>query len=127
MSRKPEKKVNGEKKGPPIPAILQGVVRAQLDDDKALEAYPLLVDLLRPKYEDGKQVTEAGRVTITVKGAHWEIRLDLPTFLLQCVVMPSSLFDALQQLEDALASGRVVWHPGYNRKKKIIPTVDDAT
>lgn len=110
----------------PIPDALKGVISRRLDDPAAKESFPGLLDLMLPKYADGKQVTQEGRITIAIRGSHWEVRLDLPTYVLQCVVIPRSLQTALEDLERAIASEAVVWSPGYSRTKKKIPTLDET-
>lgn len=128
---KSKKKENGEqeKNGtptPPIPEVLKSVIGGRLDDQAGREALPTLMDLLLPKFADGKQVTEAGRITITPRLTHWEVKIDLPTYVRQCIVVPRSLVNSLEDLERAIVSQSVLWSVGYQRNKKKIPTLDDA-
>lgn len=116
----------GEKNGKaqlPIPEALKGVLQRTVEDPLALERFPQLMELLIPRFSEGKQITEAGRLTISLRGSHWEVRLECPTYLQQCIVVPTSLVTALEGLEGALAQGSVTWSPVF--RKKRISTIDE--
>lgn len=110
----------------PIPEQLKGSIARKLDDPEALEAFPNLMELILPKYVDGRQVTQEGTLRIAIRGGRWAITLDLPTFVVSGTVMPLSLTSALADLERTISQGSVIWLPGFRKQKKKILTIEDS-
>ena len=108
-----------------VPAFLKDAALARLDDQKALAELPTLCECLLPVYEGTTLIRQAGRISISVEGAHWKVSLDCPSERLATTFAAESLADCLASLEAALKAGHVVWRPGYNKSKKPLPTIDE--
>ena len=100
-----------------VTEFLRDALSAQLDDQSGKETYPSLHSCLLPIFEEGKLVRPGARLTITVEGPIYRLKLDCPYEVIQCSLAVVSLIDALAVLETALASGMVNWTPGYKATK----------
>jgi hypothetical protein len=93
-------------------------------DAAAQDAYPVLLDLLLPRYRDGVLVRQSSSLRLRQHGSVWAVTIACPTECLECTVLAESLCDVLAAVEKVLSSGRAVWVPGYSRAKKVLPTID---
>lgn len=109
---------------PFIPDVLKDAILARIDDDEGKMALPVLYECLIPRYEGIELKRQAGKLTIQVEGAHWRITLDCPGERITTRIACPSLVTCLQELNEKLGNGGVVWSPGYERNKKALPTVD---
>ena len=108
----------------PIPSILRDAALARLDDEVGRMTLPVLYECLVPTYEATKLLRPAGKLSITVEGAHWRVTLDLPYESLTCRLACSSLAEALSEMNAYLASGKAVFSPGWSKSKRALPTLD---
>ena len=99
-------------------AIFNGHSQLLLEDLAGKEAYPTLCDVLWPKWNDGKQTRQRGKLVVAPLGAAYRVTLDCPTEVLETSVMLSTLVDLFGQLEAYLASGKAIWTPGYQKHRK---------
>jgi hypothetical protein len=109
-----------------VTSFLRDAAGARLDDVQAAVKYPRLSECMMPIFDGSKLARSAGKLTITVEGAHWRVRLDCPTEVLVCSLAAASLVDVLAVFEEYLDSGQVVWSPGWKRNKEPLPTIDDV-
>jgi hypothetical protein len=114
-----------EKPSISIPAFLADAIGARLDDPLGREKFPRICEAMHPQYDGGKMTVAPGKITVSIQGHHYVVKLDLPTFVLQATVIVGSLGDALEALEAYLA-GRPVFTPGYSKTRNKVPTLDDA-
>ena len=105
-------------------AIFNGHNPLTLKDPDAAAQYPNVCDVLFPRWKDGKQTRQRGKVTIAPLGAAYRVTVDCPTEVLETSVMLPTLCDLFGQLEAFLASGKAIWVPGYQKNRKALPTVD---
>lgn len=119
MSAKKKPKVQ-----PFVPEILRDAILARIDDQEGAMALPVLYGCLVPVYEGNDLKRQPGKLTIVVEGAHWRITLDCPGEKITTRIACPSLVTCLQELNEKLSSGHVVWSPAYERNKKALPTVD---
>jgi hypothetical protein len=126
MSKSKKNGTNLESRKPsiPIPDFLRDAIGARLDDPTGREAFPTLYEALAPKYEGATQLTLPGKLTVTVVGASWIAKLDLPTYVLQAQIACASLHDVFPGMEAHLRSGGG-FSPGYAKNKKRLPTIDE--
>jgi hypothetical protein len=110
----------------PIPSVLKDAALARLDDEVGRMTLPVLYECVVPTYDGTKLTRPAGKITITVEGAHWRVQLDLPYECLTCRLASSSLAECLSDLNAYLASGKAIFSPGWSRSKKALPTLDAA-
>lgn len=109
----------------PIPDFLKDAIGARLDDPEAREALPTLYEALVPKYDGSAQQTLPGKLSITVVGASWLVKLDMPTYVLQASVACASLLECLRAMDTYLSTGGALM-PGFAKNKKRLPTIDDV-
>jgi len=117
------KKKDKDKPKVAVASYLKDAVTARLDDEEGLKAFPALMECLLPQYDDGALVRQAGKLTVRVEGAHWLVQLDCPTEKVTGRIHCSSLAEVLGQMDKAIADGREIFTPQYERNKKL-PTID---
>jgi hypothetical protein len=108
-----------------VAKVLRDAVSAKLDDPSGSSAFPVLSECLLPVYDGLLWKRQAGKLSISVEGAHWRVNLQCPTEGLQMTFVCETLVGVLEALEAFLASGRAVWTPGWNKHRGRLPTVDD--
>lgn len=107
--------------------ILIGRVGLSPHDDQATHDYPTLMQLLLPRYADGRHLTrEPGVLTIKIDGPIFRITLICPTEAVQTVMETGSFTELFLQVEEHVASAATVWTPTYESKKRSRQKLDRA-
>lgn len=99
-------------------ALLETLCVICPDDPTALANMPTLLDLLMPRWRDGHQTRQAGKLTIRADAAAWRIGLECPTEGVQTFMVVESLVGLLEQFELHLATGKARWQMTYAAQKK---------
>jgi len=105
--------------------IFNGHNQLGLEDPDGALRYPNLFDVLRPLWKNGVQTRQRGRLVVAPLGSMYRVTVDCPTEVLECTIMLTSLVSMMEKIEAALASGEIVWLPGFKKNRKALPTVDD--
>jgi hypothetical protein len=87
-------------------------------DEQAEERYPVLFELVRARYVEGRLMYQEGRITITQEGPQFVVALECPTADRECRLGLTSLVNALDELEKALATNGVTWKQSFKKRKK---------
>lgn len=88
------------------------------EDAEALAKWPMLCNLLWPRFKDGKCVRGAGRVTVKCIGGYYVVAVACPTEQVQTTLVFESLVNLLDQLESSVQSSICVWLPDFESQKK---------
>lgn len=111
--------MSDEKIQPAYSPILLGKVGLCPHDDNAAKAFPTLMCLLMPSYNERKQLTrEPGVITVRVDGSLYRITLVCPTDGVQTVLETDTVVEVLEQLELHVTSQRATWVPTWDSKKR---------
>lgn len=87
-------------------------------DDEAASQYPLLIDLLLPRYE-GEQCTRQGAtVRIKANGTCWMVSIECPSEGMQTALGLSTLHDFCAQVERQLGGSQLNWAETWQVQKK---------
>lgn len=92
-------------------------------DEASLEQYPTLIDLLSPRFKDGKCTRQGSRLSLKVEGAFFRLTIDCPTEGLMCTFVVGSLFNVLADFERHVRGPEACWTPNYDSQKKARPVV----
>lgn len=98
--------------------VLQNLAPLVPQDGPGLKRYPVLLDLLTPRWSDGQQTRMAGRLAIRVEGSYFRVTVECPTEGLMTSVVTDSLVDMLDALEANVASGKAAWQQTYDAARK---------
>lgn len=114
--------MDSEKKSDLIPQFNQsllGKLGLSPHDDEAAQQWPLLIEMLLPKYDDkGRLTREAGILSIKVDGPVFRVSMICPSEEGQTVMTLSSIVGLLDQLEVILNDPRTVWTKTFDSKKR---------
>jgi hypothetical protein len=111
--------MSNEKVKPEFSPILLGKVGLSPHDDHAVQAFPTLMSLLLPRYDDRKRLTrEPGIITLRVDGSLYRITLVCPTDGYQTLLETDTVVEILEQLELHVTSGKATWVPTWDSKKR---------
>lgn len=104
--------------------ILKGLTLAKIDDEAGKLLYPIVFDLLAPRYKDGACTRQAGKLTLKVEVGTWQVQIECPSEKVQTRLYVRSLDNFLQDVENLLASGKMQWGPTWDRAKKDKPALE---
>jgi hypothetical protein len=98
--------------------VLEGVKSLVPSDIEGAANYPLLVDLLMPRYEDSALTRAPATLRLKAVGTCWQVAIECPTEGVQCVVGLLTVHNLLEQLELTLGSGQVNWSETWEIQKR---------
>lgn len=93
------------------------------NDEVSLEQYPTIVDLLSPRFKDGKCTRQGSRLAVKAEGAFFRVTIDCPTEGVMCTWIVGSLFNLLADFERHVRGPEACWTPNYDSQKKARPVV----
>jgi hypothetical protein len=105
---------------------LNGLTALVPQDAEGQTRYPVILDLLLPRWRGNTMTRQAGRLSIRVEGAGFRVTLDCPTEGLLTHIHVASLADLLKTVEDHVSKGRANWQPNYETQKRGRPVIDDV-
>lgn len=88
------------------------------NDAVAKEKWPTLVDVLWPRFKDGKLSRLAGRLGIKIIGGVYVLTVSAPHEQVQTTVYTSTLDGLLDVLEAHVRAPTTVWLPDFESQKK---------
>lgn len=106
--------------------ILKGKEVSNVQDDAGKALYPVLVDLLTPRFKDGKMTRQGGRLSLKADSGVWRMSLECPTEGLQTTCIISTLETALAEMEDHVIDGASNWEMTWARRKKQLTPLDGS-
>jgi len=98
--------------------VLKDLRLTTVQDDDGLALYPVLFDLLNPRYKDGKLTRLGGRLSIKADSGVWRISLECPSEEVACTLVVRSLHECLGELEVAIMQKTVFWDQSWSKRKK---------
>lgn len=113
-----------KKQKPALVPYLEEMVQLELHDEAARERYPILTELLMPKYSEGHLTRQEGSLRIQPRGPVWQIGLECPSESAQCAGDFVTLVGLIEALEERLASHQIVWHQSYKKRRRDLNKLD---
>jgi len=115
-------------KKPPIERArcLENLTLDSFQDSVGKEKYPILHDLLSPRWVENRMTRQGARLTVKVDGGCVRVSIECPTEGVQTSFMLDTLNDLSKSIELHLAAGDVRWGLTWARLKKNLPTIDGA-
>jgi hypothetical protein len=98
--------------------VLEKLVTLVPEDMEAASMWPILHDLLMPRYKEGVCTRVGASLRIRAQGTCWLVTVDCETEGVQMALACDSLHDLFTQLEKALCNNRVRWSENYATAKK---------
>lgn len=92
-------------------------------DNDTVEGYPTLLDLLSPRFRDGRCTRQGSRLSLKVEGAFFRMSIDCPTEGVMCSMVVGSLYNILNDFERHVAGADACWVPNFDAQKKARPVV----
>jgi hypothetical protein len=93
-------------------------VALKLEDPEGMEVAPTLIDILSPRFKDGKCTRQGGSLSLRVVGGFYVVRIACPSEQVQATFTLSTLASLLTDLERNVQSSSCVWLPDYDSQKK---------
>lgn len=118
-----------ESNGKPKPErakCLERVTFTLPDDEGGKALFPLLFDLLTPRWKEGVVTRQPGRLSLKPDGSSWRISIECPTEGLQTSFIVNSLESAFMEAECLIESGKAHWGLTWQKQKKNLPVVDEV-
>ena len=109
---------------PEAALLLQNRRRPVLDDQRAKDTAPFLVDLLEARWKDGKVTRQPAVLRITIEGSSIIVNISCPTEGEQTSFAIESLTTLCQEAEKILTEGKCLWTLTWDRKKKMKPELE---
>jgi hypothetical protein len=97
---------------------LEGISLQAPDDSAAEKTYPLLTDLLLPRFDDDKCTRVGASLRLRSQGSCWLVTIECPTEGVQTAIGVLTLVDVLTVVECALAAGDCNWGENWATAKK---------
>ena len=116
---------NGKPK-PESADLLANVVFSNPADEQGRVLYPTLFDLLAPRWKDGHQTRQPGRLSIRIDGGAYRVSIECPTEGLQTSMIVASLENLAEAVEIILMQADSHWALTYARAIKNRAVIDDA-
>jgi hypothetical protein len=106
--------------------VLRNVKFDRPADETGTALYPILFDLLCPRWRDGVQTRKAGRLSVRCDGGAYRVSIECPTEGVQTTVLLTCLDTLVADIEAFLGSGKTHWSLTWAQQKKAGQGVDDA-
>jgi len=97
---------------------LENVIVLTPQDEGAEARWPLLLDLLMPRYSGEACVRRPAVLKIDARGNAWSVSLVCPSEGVQCTTTHASLVDVFNEVERLLGSGTLHWIETWEAQKK---------
>lgn len=110
----------------PVP-ILIGKVGIPPQDDEATKEWPILMELLLPKYDHkGRMTRESGTLSVRCEGSLFRITITCPTEDAQASMDYHQLVDILTTVERWLLTGKANWAPTWKTRERARQRLKDS-
>ena len=87
-------------------------------DGQGAKLFPTLMELLLPKWVDGKCVRQSGRLSMRIVGPYFVFTVSCPTEGLETSVTLASIVEALEAIERHCVDPGAIWTPTFDRQKQ---------
>lgn len=113
-------------KADPVP-ILIGKVGIPPHDEDAVKEWPVLMELLLPRYDlKGRMTRESGSLSVRCEGSLFRVTITCPTEDAQASMDTDGLIDLLTRIEQWLLTGRANWAPTWKTRERARQRLKDS-
>lgn len=115
---------NGKRPAAERCKVLQGIRFDVFQDAEGKKAFPLLHDLLSPRWKDGVCTRQGAKIRVFVEAGNLRVALEAPTEGVQAIVTVGGMIGVFEALETALTGGKISWGLSWKLAKKNLPEID---